>query len=134
MTQETDLQIETSDGFVIHGRAWRPAGQVTDVVVIAGAMGVKQDFYAPFMAGMRQIFARRGFTEREVELWRVFRSRYVSPLHVLHYDQKMLPITLTDGPGGRIQVVNTGRILGGTLNNSQMIEEVEKALPEILHP
>lgn len=50
MTQETDLQIETSDGFVIHGRAWRPAGQVTDVVVIAGAMGVKQDFYAPFAA------------------------------------------------------------------------------------
>lgn len=90
-----------------------------------------QDFYAPFMAGMRQIFARRGFTEREVELWRVFRSRYVSPLHVLHYDQKMLPVTVSEGPG-RIQVVNTGRILGGTLNNSQMIEEVEKAMPEIL--
>lgn len=86
-------------------------------------------FYQPFLAGMRRIFARGGFTEREVALWRVFRTRYVSPLHVLHYDQKMLPVTVLPG---RLYVVNTGRILGGTLNNSQMIAEVEAAMPEIL--
>lgn len=88
-----------------------------------------QDFYQPFMAGMRRLFASRGFVEREVELWRVFRTRHVSPLHVLHYDRLMLPVTLLPG---RLYLINTGRILGGTLNNSQMIEEVERALPEVL--
>jgi hypothetical protein len=32
----------------------------------------------------------------------------------------------------RLYLLNTGRILGGTLNNSQMIEEVERGLDEIL--
>ncbi|MCS6913461.1 MAG: FAD-dependent oxidoreductase [Myxococcales bacterium] len=86
-------------------------------------------FYQPFMAAMRQIFARRGFVEREVELWRIFRARYVSPLHVLHYDKLMLPVELLPG---RLYLVNTGRILSGTVNNSQMIEEVERALPLVL--
>ncbi len=87
-----------------------------------------QSFYQPFMAGMRSIFGNSGFLEREVALWRVFRSRYVSPLHILHYDRKMLPVTVIPD---RLYVVNTGRILGGTLNNSQMIQEVENAMPEL---
>lgn len=87
-----------------------------------------QAFYEPFMAGMQRIFARRGFRPDEVLLWRVFRTRFVSPIHVLHYDKQRLPITLVPR---RLYLLNTGRILGGTLNNSQMIEEAEQGLGEI---
>lgn len=48
MASMTALEVGTADGFTIHAREWRPAGPVGDVVVIAGAMGVKQDFYEPF--------------------------------------------------------------------------------------
>ncbi|MFO0579490.1 MAG: FAD-dependent oxidoreductase [Polyangia bacterium] len=85
-------------------------------------------FYPPFMAAMQRIFARRGFHPDEVLLWRVFRSRFVSPIHVLNYDKLRLPITLVPR---RLYLLNTGRVLGGTLNNSQMIEEAEQGLGEI---
>lgn len=42
-----DLEIQTADAFVIRGREWAPEG-ARAVIVIASAMGVKQDFYAPF--------------------------------------------------------------------------------------
>lgn len=86
-------------------------------------------FYAPFMAGMQHIFARRGFVPRDVLLWRMFRTRFVSPLHTLRYDRERLPVTLSPG---RVYLINTGRVLGGTLNNNQMIEEAEAGLGEVL--
>ena len=86
-------------------------------------------FYAPFMAGMQRIFARRGFVPRDVLLWRMFRTRFVSPLHTLRYDRERLPVTLSPG---RVYLLNTGRVLGGTLNNNQMIEEAEAGLGEVL--
>lgn len=85
-------------------------------------------FYAPFMAALQRIFRRRGFRPDEVVLWRVFRSRFVSPLHVLRYDELRLPIELLPG---QLYLLNTGRVLGGTLNNNQMIEEAELGLGEI---
>lgn len=85
-------------------------------------------FYAPFMTAMERIFARRGFVAREVVLWKLFRARFVSPIHVLNYDKLRLPIALLPG---RLYLVNTGRVLGGTLNNNQMIEEAEEALDEL---
>jgi len=85
-------------------------------------------FYAPFMAAMERIFWRRGFRPDEVVLSRVFRARYVSPLHVLDYDQLRLPIPILPG---QLYLLNTGRVLGGTLNNNQMIEEAELGLGEI---
>lgn len=56
MTNPIDLAIETSDAFIIHGRAWVPDAPQA-VVVVAGAMGVKQDFYRPFAEWL----ARQGF-------------------------------------------------------------------------
>ncbi len=85
-------------------------------------------FYAPFMAALQKIFWRRGFSPDEVVLWRVFRARFVSPLHVLRYDEQRLPIPILPE---QLYLVNTGRVLGGTLNNNQMIEEAELALHEI---
>lgn len=85
-------------------------------------------FYAPFMAGLQRIFWRRGFCPDEVVLWRVYRTRFVSPLHVLRYDELRLPIAILPG---RLYLLNTGRVLGGTLNNNQMIEEAELGLGEI---
>ncbi len=48
MSSMTPLELTTEDGFLIHAREWQPQGRPTSVVVIAGAMGVKQDFYRPF--------------------------------------------------------------------------------------
>ena len=85
-------------------------------------------FFAPFMDAMQRVFWRRGFSMDDVILWRVFRSRFVSPIHTLHYDEQRLPIPLLPG---QLYLLNTGRILGGTLNNNQMIEEAELGLGEI---
>ena len=85
-------------------------------------------FFAPFMDAMQRVFWRRGFSMDDVILWRVFRSRFVSPIHTLHYDEQRLPIPMLPG---QLYLLNTGRILGGTLNNNQMIEEAELGLGEI---
>ena len=85
-------------------------------------------FYEPFMAALQRIFWRRGFRPDEVVLWRVFRTRFVSPLHVLRYDELRLPVQILPG---QLYLLNTGRVLGGTLNNNQMIEEAELGLGEI---
>ena len=85
-------------------------------------------FYEPFMAALQRIFWRRGFSPDEVVLWRVFRTRFVSPLHVLRYDELRLPVPILPG---QLYLLNTGRVLGGTLNNNQMIEEAELGLSEI---
>ena len=85
-------------------------------------------FFAPFMDAMQRVFWRRGFSMDDVILWRVFRSRFVSPIHTLHYDEQRLPIPILPG---QLYLLNTGRILGGTLNNNQMIEEAELGLGEI---
>lgn len=54
MTSSDHMRVSTSDGFVIHGHAFRPTADVADVIVIAGAMGVKQSFYAPFAAWLAE--------------------------------------------------------------------------------
>ncbi|MBK0394534.1 alpha/beta fold hydrolase [Ramlibacter algicola] len=41
-------QLRTPDGAQITVRSWDPAGQPHGSVVIGGAMGVRQDYYAPF--------------------------------------------------------------------------------------
>ena len=46
-TESTHIEIETADSFMIHGFEWAPKGAQA-VIVIASAMGVKQDFYWPF--------------------------------------------------------------------------------------
>jgi protoporphyrinogen oxidase len=85
-------------------------------------------FYEPFMSALQRIFWRRGFSPDEVVLWRVFRARFVSPIHVLRYDELRLPIAILPG---QLYLLNTGRVLGGTLNNNQMIEEAELGLGEL---
>lgn len=48
MASMTALEVGTADGFIVHAREFGPDRSVEDVIVIAGAMGVKQDFYKPF--------------------------------------------------------------------------------------
>jgi protoporphyrinogen oxidase len=86
-------------------------------------------FVEPFLSALERIGSRRGFRRDEILLSKVFRSRFVSPIAVLGYDKLRLPIPLVPS---RLYLLNTGRILGGTLNNSQMIEEAERGLDEIL--
>ena len=86
-------------------------------------------FTEPFLSALERIGTRRGFRRDEVLLTKMFRSRFVSPIAVVGYDKLRLPIPLVPR---RLYLLNTGRILGGTLNNSQMIEEAERGLDEIL--
>ena len=86
-------------------------------------------FTEPFLRALTQIARHRGFRLDEVLSTHLFRSRFVSPIAVRNYDRLRLPIPLVPG---RLYLLNTGRILGGTLNNSQMIEEAERGLDEIL--
>lgn len=86
-------------------------------------------FTEPFFSALERIGHSRGFRRDEVIVHKLFRSRFVSPIAVRGYDQQRLPIPLVPR---RLYLLNTGRILGGTLNNSQMIEEVERGLDEIL--
>ena len=86
-------------------------------------------FTEPFLSALERIGTRRGFRRDEILLSKMFRSRFVSPIAVVGYDKLRLPIPLVPR---RLYLLNTGRILGGTLNNSQMIEEAERGLDEIL--
>jgi protoporphyrinogen oxidase len=86
-------------------------------------------FVEPFVAALERIGARRGFRRDEILSTHLYRSRFVSPIAVLGYDKLRLPIPLVPG---RLYLLNTGRILGGTLNNSQMIDEAEQGLEQIL--
>jgi predicted alpha/beta hydrolase len=54
MRQET---LTTPDGAAIVLRNWEPSGDTQGSVVIGGAMGVKQDYYAPFAGWL----ARQGW-------------------------------------------------------------------------
>jgi len=51
MQQET---LTTPDGAAIVLRTWEPAGERRGNVVIGGAMGVRQDYYAPFADWLAQ--------------------------------------------------------------------------------
>lgn len=81
-----------------------------------------------FLSGISRVAHRRGFCVDEIVHAQLFRARFVSPIPVCGYDKLRLPVTLVPG---RLHLVNSGRILGGTLNNNQMIEETERALDEV---
>ena len=81
-----------------------------------------------FLQGLDRVCAHRGFRRDEIVKTHLFRARFVSPLPVRGYNQRALPLTLVPG---RLYLVNSGRILGGTLNNNQMIEEAERGIDEI---
>lgn len=51
------ITIRADDGFELAGKRFSPAGQPRGVVVLASAMGVKQDFYFPFA----EFLAQHGF-------------------------------------------------------------------------
>ncbi len=86
-------------------------------------------FLEPFLTALTHITKTRGFRRDEILHAQMFRARFVSPIAVCGYDRLRLPIPLVPK---RLYLLNTGRILGGTLNNSQMIEEAERGLDEIL--
>src|SRR5262245_39541029 len=64
-----NLELRGDDGVTIAARRFTPAGAPRAAVLIAGAMGVRQDYYAPFaewLAGqgyLVQTFDYRGMGE-----------------------------------------------------------------------
>ncbi|MCA9241871.1 MAG: FAD-dependent oxidoreductase, partial [Planctomycetales bacterium] len=71
------------------------------------------------------------FRREDVRAFQVSRARSVLPLPALHYSSN-LPAIHTSLPG--VSVVNSVRIVGGTLNVNETIQLAERAVAENLLP
>jgi len=85
------------------------------------------DLRAEFLGALARMYA--GFTERDVQAFRVSRVRHVFALPTLGYSDR-LPPSATSVPG--VHIVNSAQIVNGTLNVNETVQLAERALPGLL--
>jgi len=80
-----------------------------------------------FVAALEKMYPR--FRREDVSCFRVSRTRYVLPVPSLNYSEKLPPMA-TSIPG--LFIVNSARILNGTLNVNETIQLAEQAAGQLL--
>lgn len=84
-----------------------------------------EDLHADNLAGLRRV--EPGLEPDDVIGWRVFRARFVQPVHPVGYGDRLPPLELADG----LAYLSTAQIHPWPVFNDEVVRHVDRSLPSL---